>query len=70
MAAAGRIPARPHTGKRAALSAKRDLLVEAVRAWSGEMLGESSLHTMVTLGKAEDALLEAWADYAKAEKGI
>ena len=51
------------TNVRARLTAKRELLVEAVRAWAAS--GDGLLSASVS---AEADLREAWRDYREAEK--
>lgn len=47
-------------GKRARLAAKRELLIEAVRAWASERAG---------VRESDRDLLEAWREYRDAERG-
>ena len=49
-------------GKRARLAAKRELLIEAVRAWANATAASG-------FDLSDVDLLEAWRDYARVEKG-
>lgn len=62
----GRGKVGPHIDRRSMVNAKRDLLFAAVEAWAEAYEKEEREHP----NAAEDDLLEAWADYKKAERRV